>query len=205
MDGWILDTILNRMISQIGALIKSFVHTHAVKQYIFADPPFSSLPLDGCPSIAKVGPGTWPGDIEGENILAGRLYAGKGNNLPELSCTSDHIDYNPGKFTGINTAFKCGSAIINAGCKWVVFSDYNFGGTSKEFVGPAVLSTIETDGTIFVGCGDGNTCVRSMVWTCTQSFPSCVPSDEWQPFTELDNSQSSGATKFTYLKTVGKF
>lgn len=170
------------------------------------EPPkgYEILPLEGCPtSINVTGNGTGYGMVPGENIIAGRTYWDWGNSNEALSCNGNFTDYNPGRFSPTEhyARMHFSSVIVNPGCKVYVFKDIKQGGSSIEFTSGHISKT-EVDWQYILDCQEA-ACVQSLLWTCTQTYPSCTPSDAWHHITELDNTGSSVTTQFTYEKTVG--
>merc|ERR1711935_1949 len=208
----VLVLLLGGQLKQIDA---SNVTQHGWEETSFATsvPGWESLPLEGCPtSINVTGNGTtvvssygisYTGYVEGEDIIAGRIYWDKGNSLADLACNGEFIDYNPGRFGDVNVKYDSyfGSVIVNPGCTLFIFEDFNQGGSYKKYTSDTFL--IKADDKFVYNLGGHHNFVKSMLWTCTQTYPSCTPSDAWHHITELDNSASSVTTEFTYEKTVG--
>ena len=135
--------------------------------------------------------------------MAGRIYDGQGNNVPALSCNGAYNNWYaetkythpPPTFTGV------GSIIVNPGCTLYIFEDYDFAGNYSELTGPSTYLNPKKEPPLD-HCS--TPCAASLLWTCKQIYPSCTPTDKWQPVTQIDNSLSSVSTTFTYEKTVGK-
>jgi len=190
-------------VEEFGTLIenKTFVNKQGVSR--INNKTRSSSPLTGCPSKIPT--------VANGKIVAGRIYQHQGSDLQELACNGWHYtDYAETKYTKNDPYFQnFGSVIVNPGCKLYVFPEYNWEGAPLKYT-PGIIPNppyewLDIGNTIIIGpifqCSIP--CVRSYIWTCKQTYPSCTPSDSWQTVTELDNSDSSVATKFTYEKMVG--
>eukprot|EP00092_Neocalanus_flemingeri_P103059 GFUD01131841.1.p1 GENE.GFUD01131841.1~~GFUD01131841.1.p1 ORF type:complete len:220 (-),score=12.11 GFUD01131841.1:887-1546(-) len=152
-------------------------------------------PVEGCPSEIPI--------TKDGKIVAGMIYDRKGHDLPELSCLGgSKLWYAETKYTtaGEVRNMGVGSVIINPGCTLIVLQHPNYAGSYKKFSGPKTIPNPPKTATIH-NCGVP--CVASILWTCKQSYPSCIPADKWQYVTELDNSAQTVSAHFTYEKKVG--
>lgn len=140
-----------------------------------------------------------------KEIVAARVYRGSPTDLQFTSCNGDCKDYlAETKLTSAApNAFLFASLFVNPGCKVFVFEDYNFAGTTKEkeFL-PGLHHKVKPELPLHPN-SEGIAVAKSMGFTCTQVLPSCTPSDKWQTVATLENTDASGPTTFSYLKTVG--
>jgi len=154
----------------------------------------------GCPKLPAVQDG---------KILAGRLYYGLASATPELSCNGAYTyHYAETKLPafmsqGKQFPFPFNSVIVNPGCKLKFWRNFNYSGPSGEY-GAGIYPNPSSKKPSIIACGhDGDgSCVGSVLWTCKQSFPSCIPSDKWETLTQIDNI-ADVATTFSYEKEVG--
>jgi len=142
-------------------------------------------------------------------FYAGRFYSYPGHDIPALACNDKEPydaadDYRHSSDQGFGTMM--GSIMVNPGCTWYLFEDYNYEGRYVEYSGgnSGLLISKVPQPSWGTTCGDNYvTCFHSYLVSCEQRFPNCAPKDGWQPITSLDNSQSHVEAPFTFQQTIG--
>ena len=123
---------------------------------------------------------------------------GEGGPISSLACNGISSDLPAGMYQPNN---YFGTLFVHHGCTLYVFSERDWMGDMKTFVGPLSDFLVEISGDM---CHDSNPCyIKSMIVECQMTIPDCQPSDEWQSIAYFDNTGSFIPTKFTYHYQIG--
>jgi len=153
--------------------------------------------LDGCPS--------YKGLTNDNKVVAGYRYDGVGNWLQELGCNGYMYRLYAGYSESTDDdgfCFPFGSMVVNPGCKVIFFEDVSM--ITHHTYDQGIYSYVTRDMTFGDYTTDqGISCVSAYLASCDHTYPTCVPTDNWETVVELDNTQSITATTFTYKHTIG--
>jgi len=151
----------------------------------------------GCPDISQL-PIVWY-----KQFIGVRIYQGKGNDIPALSCNGYAYDFVSGLQLSANPGYgtAIGSIFVHPGCTFYGFNDYNYQGSHTEWTGPLFISNVPLN-QFGESCGDV-ACPASLLVDCRQQYPDCQPEDSWKTVTSLDNTHSDLPATFTYKYTIG--
>jgi len=152
----------------------------------------------GCPDISDLP------IVKDKQFIGFRMYRGRGNDIPALSCTGDIADVTSGTqwTTEPGHCFPIGSIFVHPGCTFYGFHEVNYQGSYIEYTGPFFLSNIP-QWEFGVSCCDGKACVTSYLVDCRQQYPDCQAEDSWKTVVSFDNTESDLPSTFTYKYIIG--
>ncbi len=130
----------------------------------------------------------------------GAIIWSRGGTISSLACNGNRYVRFAGAKDTATYKLAIGTLFVFPGCTFYAFTDSNYEGTMKTFKGPASIYKVPTSG--LFNCG-GVACAKSFIVECEMSMPDCVPSDKWSSVANLDNTESSIPTKFTYEYQIG--
>jgi len=147
--------------------------------------------IKGCPKRSPL--------ILNNRVVAGYIYMGKGHEIAALACNGRKIVRFEKTMDKSSSCFPFGSIIVNPGCTLqFLWQTFKIEGTIWDKFTSGIHSM-----PIHFPSGKPQPCILQAVWTCTQSFPDCTPSDSWNLVTEIDNRKSDVPTEYSYKKTIG--
>jgi len=160
----------------------------------------------GCPAFTEIPVAELhEKNPEKDFFYGGRFYQGKGNSIPALACNGPLWgDMPDGHKYSAPAPLAVGSIMINPGCSFYVFEDYNQEGRYVEYTGGNTGRLVSEVPRPSWGrtCG-GVACFASYMMSCRQRFPNCAPEDGWETIATLDNTDSSVELPFTFQQTIG--
>jgi len=150
----------------------------------------------GCPDISQLP------IVENKQFIGFRMYSGRGNDIPALSCTGDAYDIDSGHQASAHPGkgYSIGSIFVHPGCTFYGFHDYDYQGSYTEWTGPLFISNVPK-GTFGQHCAIA--CADSYLVDCRQQYPDCQPEDSWKTVASFDNTQSDLPATFTYKYFIG--
>jgi len=161
-----------------------------------------SAPIYGCPT-----PSQTP-IIMDKQIVSAYFWHGHGHDIAELGCNGDGWYVPAGtRITTVNDyqCYPMGSIVVNPGCRLILFEYHNFQGRYR-ILGSKTYPKIPYEWAWWVSVTEPYRyvpCFRSFLSSCQQTYPNCVPEDDWVTIKYLDNKEGTEPTTFTYTETIG--
>jgi len=160
----------------------------------------------GCPAFTEIPVAElFEKNPEKDYFYGGRKYHGKGNSIPALACNGGRADMPDGYKSSAPAGLylPIGSLMINPGCSFYMFEDYNQEGRYVEYTGGNTGRLVSEVPRPSWSGSCGVPCFKSLMMSCRQRFPNCAPEDGWETIATLDNTGSSVEVPFTFQQTIG--
>merc|ERR1711892_624871 len=199
----IIVLVLSQYLAIAEALV--LVEKSAASAASAAAPNITAL-SSGCPAFTEIPVAElFEKNPEKDYFYGGRKYHGKGNSIPALACNDGYADMADGYKDSAPAGlyYLIGSLMINPGCSFYVFEDYNQEGRYVEYTGGNTGRLVSEVPRPSWSGSCGVPCFKSLMMSCRQRFPNCAPEDGWETIATLDNTGSSVEAPFTFQQTIG--